>query len=488
MTSTEATGGFEVPEPILNPPYDPPIRHWNLREGEPPEQRQGRRPAGYWYRDPKRNVQDAGGSRGVWREIPLINTIRARLEDWQRNNRPGITRTTAELLDWWNREGRNPRLFFAQREAAETIIFLTEARQDFLQGLEIPRDEPGDEAKTNGHTSFKRLATKMATGTGKSTVAAMLAAWSILNKVADPGDARFSDTVLIICPNVTIRSRLGELDPEQGEASLYRTRDLVPETMMPDLAKGSVIIRNWHDFEPRQPDGGGARVSRAGVPVERTERIIIAGKTTTARGQRYFTPQAYEAARASGTLNVKSETHATDGTLREAEIRSLRYVESDTALVSRVLRRAGGKQNILVINDEAHHAYRIPPNEAETDDIDEDEREEEDANRREATVWIEGLDRVHRTRGINLCIDLSATPYYLGRMGDATNTVFPWVVADFGLTDAIESGLVKVPQLVARGPSRPASGTYFNIWAWVLPKLTAQEPARSAAARSPKRS
>ena len=102
-------------------------------------------------------------------------------------------------------------------------------------------------------------------------------------------------------------------------------------------------------------------------------------------------------------------------------------------------------------------------------------REEEEADRKEATVWIEGLDRVHKVRGINLCVDLSATPYYLGRMGDATNTVFPWVVSDFGLTDAIESGMVKVPQLVARGPTGQVLDAYFNIWAWIIPKLTAQE-------------
>jgi type III restriction enzyme len=479
-----AAGGFEVPEPILNSAFEEPTAYWLLREGEPPEKRPGRRPAGYWYRDPRGGVQGASGSRGVWREMALVSMIRGRLAEWRKAGRPGVTRTTAELLAWWERDGRSPRLFFAQREAVETIIFLTEARADFLQGIEVPLDEPGEDRRAAGFVAFRRMCAKMATGSGKSTVAAMLAAWSILNKVADRGDARFSDTVLIVCPNVTIRSRLGELDPAQGEASLYIQRDLVPRAMMPDLAKGRVIITNWHVFEPQAPDGaGGARVVRAGVPVTRTEWIVIGGKVTTARGSRYFTPEAYQAAVAAGELAVIEEDRAEDGTLRKALVRSTRYVESDTALVARVLGKAGGKQNILVINDEAHHAYRIPPKVEDEDDQGTLEvsgegptsAENDEPDPKEATIWIEGLDRVHKVRGINLCVDLSATPYYLGRMGDATNTVFPWVVSDFGLTDAIESGMVKVPQLVARGPTGQVLESYFNIWAWIIPKLTAQE-------------
>ncbi|MBV8095121.1 MAG: DEAD/DEAH box helicase family protein, partial [Acetobacteraceae bacterium] len=391
------------------------------------------------------------------------------------------------LLAWWEREGRQPRLFFAQRESAETIIFLTETRADFLQGLEVPRDEPGDDRKAEGYTGFKRLCAKMATGSGKSTVAGMLAAWSILNKVADRGDARFSDTVLIVCPNVTIRSRLGELDPAQGEASLYVTRDLVPPALRPDLAKGRVFITNWHVFEPKELGGGaGARVVRAGVPKLRRETILIGGKPANARAKRHYTPEAYEAAKASGELQIRDEKLAEDGTVREAEIWTTRFVQSDPALVAEILGKAG-KQNILVINDEAHHAYRIPPKAEEEEEenpddpgLDEEEREREKAERKEATVWIDGLDKINKVRGINVCIDLSATPYYLGRMGDATNTVFPWVVSDFGLTDAIEAGMVKVPQLVARGPTGQILDAYFNIWTWILTKLTGKE-------RGPKR-
>lgn len=313
--------GFAVPTPILNGPFDRPTRHWRLEHGEPPEVLPGRRGAGYYYRDPRGGVQDGGGSRGVWQSMPLADLLRARVQDWQEAGRPGITRTTAELISWWEREGRQPRLFFAQREAVETVIFLTEARADFLQGVEVPADPPSSERVAEGYAGFPRVCTKMATGTGKSTVAAMISAWSILNKVADRGDARFSDTVLIVCPNVTIRSRLGELDPQTGDASLYRTRDLVPPALMDDLGRGRVLITNWHAFEPRQP-GGGSRVERRGVARTRRERIIIGGKRTTARGKRYYTLQAYAAAVAAGELEVMQETLDGAGGVVEALVRA----------------------------------------------------------------------------------------------------------------------------------------------------------------------
>jgi type III restriction enzyme len=179
------------------------------------------------------------------------NLIRQRLKEWREQGWPGVSRTTLELLNYWRRDGRQQPLFFAQLEAAETIIFLTEARGDFLQGIDIPWDEPSPERQTDGYKAFLRYALKMATGTGKTTVMGMLAACSILNKVNDRSDARFSDVALVVCPNVTIRRRLGELDPQEGEASLYRTRDLVPPHLMPDLTKGRVLVTNWHVFEPQ---------------------------------------------------------------------------------------------------------------------------------------------------------------------------------------------------------------------------------------------
>ena len=162
-------------------------------------------------------------------------------------------------------------------EAAETIIFLIEARADLLQGIEIPRDEPSDEKKAEGFSGFLRYACKMATGSGKTTVMGMLAAWSILNKVNNRSDGRFSEVVLIVCPNVTIRDRLRELKPEEGEASIYRSRYLVPGHLLPLLTQGKVSVTNWHVFEPQGTQTGGvtARVNKAGVPQRVTETITI---------------------------------------------------------------------------------------------------------------------------------------------------------------------------------------------------------------------
>jgi type III restriction enzyme len=179
----------------------------------------------------------------------------------------------------------------------------------------------------------------------------------------------------------------------------------------------------------------------------------------------------------AGILTLLGEERDKDGTLRKVTVESRRYVESDTALVHRILgREVGGKQNILVMNDEAHHAYRIvraTPDENEDDLFGEEEEAEEFF--KEATVWVDGLDRVQKLRGINFCLDLSATPYFLGRVGQDANRPFPWVVSDFPLIDAIESGLVKIPQLAVRDTTGKEIPGYFNIWHWILPQLTQAE-------------
>jgi type III restriction enzyme len=477
--------GYEVPEPIRNSPFEEPGEHWFLRRGEAPEIRSGRRPSlVYAPKDGSKAWDISDGILSQSRdyrpayEMVLVNRIRERLAAWRSQGWPGVTRTTLELLQWWSRDGRKFRLFFAQMEAAETAIFLTEARLDFLQGINVPADEPSEEQKAQGIKAFRRYACKMATGSGKTTVMAMMAAWSILNKVNSRGDARFSDVVFVVCPNVTIRNRLEELRPELGAASIYAKRDLVPPHFLPYLTRGRVLVTNWHTFERQGSQTGGvsAKVNKQGVPLRTKETIRIGLKSTTARGSRYLTEEDFRRQEALGLLNVIAEERDKQGHLAKVHVESVRYVESDTAWIHRIIgSEVGGKQNILVMNDEAHHAYRIKREEP-------DEEEEEDADEffKEATVWIEGLDRIHRLRGINFCMDLSATPYYLGRVGQDTNKPFPWVVSDFGLVDAIESGLVKIPQMVVRDPSGAEIPGYFNIWEWILKKLT---PAERGGAR-----
>ncbi|HET9401771.1 MAG TPA: hypothetical protein VFO34_12560 [Candidatus Acidoferrales bacterium] len=476
----------EVAEPILNEPFKKPSRYWYIREGEHPKLIEGhRRPAIVFPpRDqkvgwtPDERILRSSEEYPAGFELALVNLIRQRVESWQQVDYPGVTRTTHELIEWWTRDGREKRLFFAQIEAALTIIFLKEARADFLQGISVPRDEPSDERKAEGYSGFERLACKMATGAGKTTVMGMLAAWSILNKLNDRNNAKFSDVVLIVCPNITIKQRLAELDPEKGEASLYRTRDLVPTHLMPLLRQGKILVTNWHVFEPQGMQAGGvsSKVVKAGRPVEVTERINIGAKTTVAHGKRYLTLKEYEMQCANKMLEVVSEERDDDGTLKRATVRSTRYVESDTALVNRVIgQEFGGKQNLLVLNDEAHHAYRIKQAEHDAEE-DEEEQEDDEYDVKEANVWISGLDRIQKLRGINFCVDLSATPYYLSNIGQETNKPFPWVVSDFGLVDAIESGLVKIPQLVIRDTTGEEMPGYLNIWKWIIEqKLTPAE-------------
>jgi type III restriction enzyme len=163
--------------------------------------------------------------------------------------------------------------------------------------------------------------------------------------------------------------------------------------------------------------------------------------------------------------------------------------ESDTAVVARVLgREVGGKQNILVMNDEAHHCYRLVQDRPdEWEQMTADEREDWLEENKEATVWIDGLDKVQKIRGINFCVDLSATPYYLNRTGNEANRPFPWVVSDFSLVDAIESGLVKIPQLAVRDTTGAEIPAYFNIWRWIMEpgRLTSAERGGSKAQPKP---
>jgi len=500
---------FEVPEPILNAPFAEPANHWYIREGEEPQKRPGRRPSiVYPPRDERKDKHvDWSLTDGTLRpsreyapgyELVLVNLLRERVAAWRKQGYANVTRTTLQLLQWWRREGRQWPLFFAQVEAAETVIFLKEARPDFLQGISVPRDEPSDERKAEDFAGFLRYACKMATGSGKTTVMGMLAAWSILNKVHNRGDVRFSDVVLVVCPNVTIRSRLAELDPKNGEASIYSTRDLVPPNLRKDLSRGTVLVMNWHVLDPQEVQSGGerSRVNKAGREETRTVTIRIGAKTTTARGSRYLTLDDFNRQSAAGLLNIipGSEEKDKEGNLSKVQVKSVRYVESDTALVNRLLGRdIGKKRNILVMNDEAHHAYRIRREEPDEEEgnLFGEEDEAEDFYQ-EATVWINGLDRIQRKCGINFCIDLSATPYFLGRVGQETNRPFPWVVSDFGLIDAIESGLTKIPQLAVRDTtgagiigSDDRTPSYFNIWKWILEtKLTPTE--RGAKRANPK--
>ena len=206
----------EVESPIINSPFREPLVHWKIEKATPPYKLEGRRRASYFYRVPEhagrgrpnRDQAELFDSQaGEEVELEIVNAIRSRVKDWRAGIHSGgvaydgVSPVTRELLDLWRSDQRMQRLFFAQIEAVETIIFLVEAKDVYRRGLpEIPKDEPGFEAKASGVRAFLRYACKMATGSGKTTIMGMLTAWSILNRVSAPRDDRFSDTVLFVCP------------------------------------------------------------------------------------------------------------------------------------------------------------------------------------------------------------------------------------------------------------------------------------------------
>lgn len=469
-----------VEAPIINSPYDEPAHHWHIEAAKPPEKRAGRRLASYFFRVPEkaRRGRAAKAQAAMFDEtakgqeylLDLANLIRQRLKDWRARDYSGATKVTRELLELWRSPDRAQRLFFAQLEAVETVLFLVEGPDDLKQGVTVPTDEPGEDAKAEGYKAFVRYALKMATGSGKTTVMGMLCAWSILNKVAQPQAAAYSDTVLIVCPNVTIRDRLRELDPNLDELSLYRTRQLVPLHRMPELRRGEVFITNWHNLERRElgdVNGSSARVVKRGVPVEKLRPVKLGGRDD-------LTAEDIRHQATTGAFDIVRELRDSKGVLTGFEVRETRYYESDAAFLRRVLgNRKGRSSAILVMNDEAHHAYRR--GQLDADDVYAIDEETADVDAREATVWVEGLDRINkalggranRGNGIRLCVDLSATPFFIQGSGNEVGKPFPWVVSDFSLLEAIEAGLVKIPQLPTQDIGGTETPAYFNVWRWV---------------------
>ncbi|MDE2591066.1 MAG: DEAD/DEAH box helicase family protein, partial [Patescibacteria group bacterium] len=350
------------------------------------------------------------------------NKIRSRVAKWKKNGYPGASRITLELLKQWNESDRERRLFFCQLEAAETIIWLTEAPASERQGIIIPEDSPSDPVSIEkGYSALKRYCCKMATGSGKTVVMAMIIAWSILNKIYNKQDKRFSDAVLVVCPNLTVKERLSVLDPS-NDNSYYEKFNLVPPSLIPSLSKGRIMVTNWHLFQPEDDE------SKRGV--------------------------------------VK------------------RGPESDSAFCKRTLRELQSRGNILVINDEAHHAYRP----AQHDDALQrtlEEAKEQESEFEEATVWINGLDRINNALGINFCVDMSATPYYLQGSGHEEGSPIPWIGSDFGLVDAIESGIVKIPRVPVDTNSGRPIPEYFELWKWIMEKLPWSERKTSRRGSKP---
>lgn len=365
---------------IINSPFVEPHQHWAENTDRTLRQEAKRRPAGYEIIDTRENTR-----RQV--SIPLVDDIRQRVSQWRADGWPGATAVTLELLNhWWDPDKVSRRqypFYFCQLEAIETLIWYAEAQAEYRQGIQVQGDGG----------PWERLCNKMATGSGKTTVMAMIITWQVLNALTYPKSPRkYSSAVFLVAPGLTVKSRLQVLMPGSVD-NYYDSFDLCPsEAMRQKLNRADILIENWHTL----------------MPLKAQDRSVVK------KGK-----------------------------------------ESDEAFTKRVLGKLAVHKDLLVINDEAHHAYRTPADvkiskaEAEALGLDLDE----------ATRWVEGLDRIHKTRRIARCYDLSATPFAPTGRTNTEAGLFTWVVSDFGLNDAIEAGLVKTPRVVVRDDAMPNAQT-----------------------------
>lgn len=334
----------------------------------------------------------------------LINLCRKEVGIWRKANYPDTTRITRELLMFWfNNPERvvTKKLFFAQQEAVETAIWLNEVAEKSNIGQHILNMlRKGQQTVSNDSADqLPRIAFKMATGSGKTVVMACLICYHFFNRQEYRNDTRFADYFLIVAPGVTIKSRLGVLfvdtknkNPKDIE-DYYRVRGLIPLSMEHRLENlnARLVITNYHTFEPKILQGN--------------KRSPFDGKT-----------------------NLKGEKIDTGNK------------EDASQVIKRTLGKFKTGSRVLILNDEAHHCY-LPKSKTRTTD-----NEESDENAR-AAVWFSGLREIAKKFTLKGVYDLSATPYYLTGSGYAAYSLFPWVVSDFGLIEAIESGLVKIPFL-----------------------------------------
>ena len=423
-------GFFE--KPILNSPYEYPARHWELDDHGQPTGRivKARRSAEFITPVPKPRkhkglldqrqlVFDEG--KGLSTEgqqydpTPIINELRRYVNQWRSRPNPGdwqVTPETARLLQHWRHHRFSDiRPFFCQVEAIETLIWLTEVApkagksgKRFLEHLANANNEANPE--------LIRLALKLATGAGKTTVMAMLIAWQTINAVRHPTSRRFTRGFLVVTPGITIRDRLRVLQPNDPD-SYYKSRELIPNDMLGDLERAKIVITNYHAFKLRER-----------IELSKGGRSLLQG-----RGE------------------------------------ALHTLETEGQMIQRVIPELMAMKNIMVINDEAHHCYREKPEDNDEGKLKGDDRKEAEKNNEAARLWISGLEAVNRKLGIAQVIDLSATPFFLRGSGYSEGTLFPWTMSDFSLMDAIECGIVKLPRVpVADNIPGGDMPKFRNLW------------------------
>ena len=440
-------------EPILNSPYAYPAQHWQLNEDGQPTDRKlpERRPSKLITPVPKsRKRRGKAGqaelgldsTEGLSDETqeyaaePIVNDIRRQVDEWRKLPSPdqwGVTPQTARLLQHWRTyDFQGIRPFFCQVEAVETAIWLAEvAPRSSARGKPIWQHL--DAANKASNPDLFRIALKLATGAGKTTVMAMLIAWQTVNAIRQPDSKRYSKGFLIVAPGITIKDRLRVLLPNDPE-SYYRERELVPPDMLNDIASAKIVITNYHAFKRREQFEG-----------------------------------------ASGTRRLLKG--------RGPELKTL---ETEGQMLQRVAGDLMGMKNIVVINDEAHHCYREKPETEEEKALKGEEKDEAKKNREAARLWIAGLEIAKKKLGVHTVYDLSATPFFLRGSGYVEGTLFPWVVSDFSLMDAIECGIVKLPRVpVAENIPMGDMPIFRQLWDHIGKKMPKKGRGKGGAAADP---
>lgn len=423
--------------PILNSPYQPPTRHHALdKDGQPLDQPpiDGRRRSELITPVPKPRKQQkkAGADQSSfvlsdpdglstaeqeYNPTPIINEIRQYIAAWRDLPNPadwGVTPATAQLLRHWRHHNfQGVRPFFCQVEAAETAIWLTEVARREKRYKHILAHVEG--ANKDANPNLMRLALKMATGSGKTTVMAMLIAWQTVNAVRSPTSSLFTRGFLLIAPGITIRDRLRVLLPQDPD-SYYRSRELMPADMLPDIDKAKIVIANYHAFKRRET-----------MEVSKVGRALLQG-----RGEPVVT------------------------------------IETEGQMLQRACGELLAMKNVVVINDEAHHCYREKPNSDDEGELKGEDKDEAKKNNEAARLWISGIEALNRKVGVRAVYDLSATPFFLRGSGYAEGTLFPWTVSDFSLIDAIECGIVKLPRVpVADNLPSAEMPIYRDLWKYI---------------------
>jgi type III restriction enzyme len=417
--------------PILNSPYESPTRHWELdAQGQPTQKLvEQRRRAEFITPIPKPKkrrataqadiVFDEGKGLSTTKQqydpTSVINEVRSYVEQWRQLTNPNlwqVTPETARLLQHWRHHKFNGlRPFFCQVEAAETAIWLTEVAPYTAAGKRILGLLAA--ANQDANPELMRLALKLATGAGKTTVMAMLIAWHTINAVRRPGSKNFSRGFLVVAPGLTIKDRLRVLQPHDPD-SYYAQREIVPQDMIEDVQRAKIVITNYHAFKLRER-----------VELSAGGRALLQGRGGD----------------------------------------ELKTLETEGQMIQRVMPDLMGLKNILVLNDEAHHCYREKPPEPDDDALKGDEKKEAEKNSEAARLWISGLEAINRKLGVARVIDLSATPFFLSGSGYAEGTLFPWTMSDFSLMDAIECGIVKLPRVpVAENIPGQEMPMFRDLW------------------------